>query len=190
MTALQTIIFMLLTVIFVIACVPRTAVWLIQIWAFLGSFVIGIMFFLLALKFNFNLMTEYQFVSSTPILPEYGIVLNFGLDGLNLCFILLTTLIVSISTLSVEFTKSENYKQLILAILFLDLFIILAFLSTNALSFYIFFESILIPMFLIIGHWGSRERRIKAAFYFFLYTLLGSFFFYLDFYIYTHKLDL
>ncbi len=110
------------------------------------------MFLMLAFKFDFTFTTGYQFFSSTPILPEYGIVLNFGLDGLNLGFLLLTTVIVSLSILSVEFTKSQNYKQLILAILFLDLFIILAFLSTNALSFYIFFESILIPMFLIIGH--------------------------------------
>jgi NADH-ubiquinone oxidoreductase chain 4 len=59
-------------------------------------------------------------------------------------------------------------------LLFIELFLFLAFLATDLIIFFIFFESTLIPMFLLIGIWGSRERKIKAAFYLFIYTLFGS----------------
>jgi NADH:ubiquinone oxidoreductase subunit 4 (subunit M) len=58
--------------------------------------------------------------------------------------------------------------------LFLEVFLLLIFSVLDLVLFYIFFESVLIPMFLIIGIWGSRERRIKASYFFFIYTLLGS----------------
>jgi NADH-ubiquinone oxidoreductase chain 4 len=58
----------------------------------------------------------------------------------------------------------------------LEIFLILSFAALDLISFFVFFESILIPMFFIIGIWGSRERRIRAAFLFFLYTLFGSIF--------------
>jgi proton-translocating NADH-quinone oxidoreductase chain M len=61
-----------------------------------------------------------------------------------------------------------------IAFLFLDFLLIGVFCVLDLLFFYIFFESVLIPMFLIVGIWGSRERKILAAYYFFLYTLLGS----------------
>jgi NADH-ubiquinone oxidoreductase chain 4 len=56
----------------------------------------------------------------------------------------------------------------------LEFFLIGVFSILDLLLFYIFFESVLIPMYLIVGMWGSRERKIKAAYFFFLYTLLGS----------------
>jgi proton-translocating NADH-quinone oxidoreductase chain M len=65
-------------------------------------------------------------------------------------------------------------KEFLIAFLILDFFLIGTFCVLDLLIFYIFFESILIPMFLIIGIWGSRERKILAAYYFFLYTLFGS----------------
>jgi NADH-ubiquinone oxidoreductase chain 4 len=61
-------------------------------------------------------------------------------------------------------------------LLLLELLLLLSFVTLDLFLFYIFFESVLIPMFLIIGIWGSRSRKIKAAYYFFLYTLLGSLF--------------
>jgi NADH:ubiquinone oxidoreductase subunit 4 (subunit M) len=56
----------------------------------------------------------------------------------------------------------------------MEFFLIGVFSILDLLLFYIFFESVLIPMYLIVGVWGSRERKIKAAYFFFLYTLLGS----------------
>lgn len=58
--------------------------------------------------------------------------------------------------------------------LLIEFFLFLAFLATDLIVFFIFFESTLIPMFVLIGIWGSRERKIKAAFYLFIYTLFGS----------------
>lgn len=68
----------------------------------------------------------------------------------------------------------------IVNILLIELFVILAFLSLDLFIFFIFFEAVLIPMFLIIGIFGSRNRRKKASFYFYLYTLFGSIFFLLS----------
>jgi NADH-ubiquinone oxidoreductase chain 4 len=59
-------------------------------------------------------------------------------------------------------------------LLLIEFFLFLAFLATDLIVFFIFFESTLIPMFILIGIWGSRERKIKAAFYLFIYTLIGS----------------
>ena len=56
----------------------------------------------------------------------------------------------------------------------MEFFLIGVFSILDLLLFYIFFESVLIPMYLIVGVWGSRERKIRAAYFFFLYTLLGS----------------
>ena len=65
-------------------------------------------------------------------------------------------------------------KEFLIAFLFLDFLLIGTFCILDLLLFYIFFESVLIPMYLIVGVWGSRDRKILAAYYFFLYTLLGS----------------
>ena len=67
-------------------------------------------------------------------------------------------------------------KEYCIYFLLLEIFLILSFTALDLISFFVFFESILIPMFFIIGVWGSRERRVRAAFLFFLYTLLGSIF--------------
>jgi NADH:ubiquinone oxidoreductase subunit 4 (subunit M) len=72
-------------------------------------------------------------------------------------------------------TNIKQYKQLVLNMLLIQLFLTLTFMTTDLFFFYIFFESILIPMYLIIGIYGSRENKIMASYYFFLYTLLGSF---------------
>lgn len=58
----------------------------------------------------------------------------------------------------------------------MELLLVLTFTTTDLFYFYVFFESLLIPMFILIGVWGARERKIKASYYFFLYTLFGSLF--------------
>lgn len=74
-------------------------------------------------------------------------------------------------------TSVKDYvKEFLTCLLVTELFLILSFYSTNVFGFYVCFESTLIPMFLMIGIWGSRDRKIKAAYYLFLYTLFGSLF--------------
>jgi len=69
---------------------------------------------------------------------------------------------------------SKFYKEYVIAFLVMESFLILVFCVRDLLLFYIFFESVLIPMFIIIGVWGSRERKVRASYMFFLYTLFGS----------------
>ena len=69
-----------------------------------------------------------------------------------------------------------SIKEYFLCCLTLNLLLILVFCVRDVFLFYIFFESVLIPMFLVIGIWGSRERKIRAVYLFFFYTLIGSLF--------------
>lgn len=98
----------------------------------------------------------------------------FGVDGISLFFIILTTFLIPICIL-VSWTSITLYvKEYCIAFLVLESLMIAVFSILDLLLFYVFFESVLIPMFIIIGVWGSRERKIRAAYQFFLYTLFGS----------------
>lgn len=97
-----------------------------------------------------------------------------GLDGISIFFVILTTFLIPICILVGWTTIKASIKEYCIAFLVLEALLIGAFSVLDLLLFYIFFESVLIPMFLIIGIWGSRERKIRAAYQFFLYTLVGS----------------
>ena len=116
---------------------------------------------------------SFQFVVKFFWFPNFNINFILGIDGISLFFLLLTTLLIPLCILT-SWNVGSNLKEFLIAFLILDFFLIGTFCVLDLLLFYIFFESILIPMFLIIGIWGSRERKILAAYYFFLYTLLGS----------------
>lgn len=119
---------------------------------------------------NYN---GFQFVSSFPTVTAGEAV---GVDGISLFFVLLTTFIIPICILSSWDSIKTNIKYFLIAFLILETLLIAVFVVLDLLLFYICFESVLIPMFLIIGIWGARERKIHAAYQFFLYTLLGSLF--------------
>ena len=106
---------------------------------------------------------------------QYG-TLNFilGVDGISLFFIILTTFLIPVCLLVGWTTIQTSVKEYCIAFLLLEALMIAAFCVLDLLLFYIFFESVLIPMFLIIGVWGSRERKVRAAYQLFLYTLVGS----------------
>jgi NADH-ubiquinone oxidoreductase chain 4 len=113
---------------------------------------------------------------SIDILYFQQFIISFGIDGISLFFILLSTFITPLCLLTSYKRNLIFIKEYCLSLLLLELFLIFSFVSTDLISFFIFFESILIPMFFLIGVWGSRERKIKASFFFFLYTLFGSIF--------------
>merc|ERR1712127_701668 len=85
-----------------------------------------------------------------------------------------TTLLIPLCLLVSWNSIQNNLKEYLISFLVMEFFLIGVFCILDVLLFYIFFESVLIPMYLIIGIWGSRERKIRAAYFFFLYTLLGS----------------
>lgn len=97
---------------------------------------------------------------------------SIGLDGISLFFVLLTTFLIPICLL-VSNVESQ-VKEYTIAFLILESLMLALFSVLDLFLFYIFFESVLIPLFVIIGVWGSRQRKVRAAYQFFLYTLAGS----------------
>nr|QYB23217.1 NADH dehydrogenase subunit 4 [Lithodesmioides sp. mgcode 4] len=131
--------------------------------------------FSLFLWFFFNKsLGSFQFVTKFFWIPNLNLNILFGVDGISIFFIILTTLLIPLCFLTSWTSVNKNLKEFFLAFLIMEFFLIVVFCVLDLLLFYIFFESVLIPMFLIIGIWGSRERKIRAAYFFFLYTLLGS----------------
>jgi proton-translocating NADH-quinone oxidoreductase chain M len=117
---------------------------------------------------------KFQFVESFQLASGPNISFTLGIDGISLFFIILTTFLVPVCLL-VGWNSVQNYvREYVIAFLVLETFMLAVFCTLDLLLFYIFFESVLIPMFVIIGVWGSRERKIRAAYQFFLYTLIGS----------------
>jgi len=117
---------------------------------------------------------SFQFVNDLLWINTSNFNSSFGIDGISLFFILLTTLLTPLCILISWNSVKVNLKEFLIAFLVMEFFLIGVFSVLDLLLFYIFFESVLIPMYLIVGVWGSRERKIRAAYFFFLYTLLGS----------------
>ena len=139
------------------------------------SFFVTIANFLLSLflwvSFD-NSITEFQFVEEVSWIT--GLInFKFGIDGISILFIVLTTFITPIAIISCVNSTKERIKEFLIAILVMETFMIGVFCSLDLVIFYLFFEAGLIPMFLIIGIWGG-PRRIYSSFKFFLFTLLGS----------------
>src|SRR5210317_2244035 len=116
----------------------------------------------------------FQFVTKLLWIPVLNLNVTLGIDGISLFFLLLTTLLIPLCLLISWNSITSNLKGYLISFLLIEFFLIGVFCVLDLLMFYILFESILIPMFLVVGIWGSRERKMLAAYYFFLYTLLGS----------------
>ena len=114
-----------------------------------------------------------QFVERHAWIPAYGIHYNLGADGISVALILLTTIVTPLTLIGAWSAIQKRVSQYVAAFLLLEGVTVGIFAATDAILFYVFFEAMLIPMFLIIGVWGG-PRRIYAAMKFFLYTFLGS----------------
>ena len=120
--------------------------------------------------------SKFQFIEYFNWVSLFNISFFLGIDGISLFFVILSTFLVFICILISWSSVKKHLKQYYICFLLMNSFLIIVFSVLDIIIFYIFFESILIPMFLIIGVWGSRTRKLKAAYQFFLYTLLGSLF--------------
>ena len=129
------------------------------------SLIIFILFDFSSNQFQF--VQEYHEISSLDF--------YLGLDGLSIYFVMLTTLITPIALLSNWNSINENVRSFVIIILLLETLLLAVFLVLDILLFYIFFESILPPLFILIGLFGS-SNKVRASFYLFLYTLFGSLF--------------
>jgi len=114
-----------------------------------------------------------QFVEQHAWIPAYSIGYNLGVDGIAIALIVLTTLVTVLALVGAWGVIDKRVNQYVAAFLILEGVTVGIFAATDAMLFYVFFEAMLIPMFLIIGVWGG-PRRIYAAIKFFLYTFLGS----------------
>jgi NADH-quinone oxidoreductase subunit M len=115
----------------------------------------------------------FQFVEKSTWFPALELNYHLGVDGISVYFVLLSTFLTPICIISCWRSIEKRVKEFMIAFLVLETFMIGTFCALDSVLFYVFFEGVLMPMFLIIGVWGGKNR-IYASFKFFLYTLLGS----------------
>src|SRR6266545_4783884 len=115
----------------------------------------------------------FQFVENIPWIPQWGINYGLGVDGISLWLVLLTTFLTPIIFLSAWNAIHKHPKEYVIAFLVMEAAMVGAFVATDLLLFYVFFELMLLPMYLVIGVWGGANR-VYAAIKFFLFTIAGS----------------
>src|SRR5262249_3150934 len=116
---------------------------------------------------------DFQFVERSQWIPQYHISYHMGIDGISLFFVLLSTFLTPLCIISRWRSIKRGVRECVMGFLRLDELMVGRFCALDLVVFYMFFEGVLIPMFLIIGIWGG-PRRVYAAFKFFLYTFFGS----------------
>src|SRR4051812_7362306 len=138
------------------------------------SLIVFALSLLLWVGFDAN-AAGFQFVERADWISIGGFTINYhmGIDGISLFFVLLSTLLTVLCIVASWVSVHHQIKEYMIAFLVLESMMVGIFSALDFVLFYVFFEGVLVPMFLIIGIWGG-PRRIYAAFKFFLYTLLGS----------------
>ena len=141
----------------------------VALWTSLITFILS-----LFVLFNFdNDLNNFQFIEKVSWIPLSNVSYHMGVDGISLPFVILSTFLIPVCILA-SFQSIKKQVPLFMSLfLILEVLMVGTFCAMDILVFYIFFEAVLIPMFLIIGIWGG-VRRVYSAFKFFLYTLLGS----------------
>ncbi|NOX38696.1 MAG: NADH-quinone oxidoreductase subunit M [Calditrichaeota bacterium] len=156
----------------ILLMIPRTEEVLIKSWAFfvtLATFLLS-----LPLFYYFDgSQSGMQFETIKSWIPSIGASYHVGLDGISILLYVLTTFIMPLAILSSWTAIQSRVKEYMLAMLILETGMLGVFISLDLLLFYIFWETMLIPMYLLIGVWGG-PRRIYAAVKFVLYTMVGS----------------
>src|SRR5438477_10385901 len=122
---------------------------------------------------GFERVASMQFVEMVPWIPRFNVNYHLGVDGISMPFILLNSFMTMLVVLAHWEVITDKVSQYLAAFLIMSGLINGVFASLDAIVFYVFFEAMLIPMFLIIGVWGG-PNRVYAALKFFLYTFLGS----------------
>ncbi len=171
---ITTIFLIIFLTLFFILFIVETNYKLLRLVSLLSSGIILILSCILLLDFNSN---NYYF--QHIVLYKLGFnILNLyfivGLDGISIFFFILSNFLIFLCILFIW--DDLLFKNYVINLFFINLFLLLVFSVMDLLLFYIFFEAILIPMYIIIGVLGSRERKIRAVYFFFFYTLIGSLF--------------
>src|SRR5687767_10930690 len=141
-----------------------------------GGLVVGLATFVLSLPLYFRFdadVPDYQFVEYAVWIPSLGVGYHLGIDGISLLLVLLTTFLTPIALLSAWHAIEDRAKEFVITMLVLETGMLGVFLSLDLFLFFVFWESMLIPMYFVIGVWGGANR-IYAAIKFVLYTMAGS----------------
>jgi NADH-quinone oxidoreductase subunit M len=146
---------------------PAPTRWIALIGSVLGFLVC------IPLWTRFDAVAAMQFTELFPWVARFNVNYHLGVDGISMPLILLNSLMTVLVVIAHWEVVTEKVSQYLAAFLIMSGLINGVFASLDAILFYVFFEAMLIPMFLIIGIWGG-PNRVYAAVKFFLYTLLGS----------------
>ena len=141
----------------------------VALWTSLITFAVSMGIWV---KFD-NAIVGFQFEEKAVWMESLGLAYHLGVDGISMFFILLSTLLTVLCIAASWISITDRVKEYMISFLVLETLMIGMFSALDLVLFYVFFEGVLIPMFLIIGVWGG-PRRNYAAFKFFLYTLVGS----------------
>ena len=141
----------------------------VALWTSLITFAVSLGIWV---KFD-NAIVGFQFEEKAVWMESLGLAYHLGVDGISMFFILLSTLLTVLCIAASWISITDRVKEYMISFLVLETLMIGMFSALDLVLFYVFFEGVLIPMFLIIGVWGG-SRRNYAAFKFFLYTLVGS----------------
>ena len=151
---------------------PRRREGLVKVTALATSLVTFVVSVPLFTRFDASL-SDYQFVEQRAWMPTLGVSYHLGVDGISLLLVLLTTFLMPLVLLSSWHSIDRRWKEFAITMLLLETGMLGVFVALDLFLFYIFWEAMLIPMYLIIGIWGG-PNRVYAAVKFILYTLAGS----------------
>lgn len=163
----------------IVGFIPSANKNLIKETGLLFSALVFLYSLLLWINFD-NSVCKFQYTENIKYLypwdSESYTSIILGVDGISLFFILLTTLLIFLCILASWCNIHSHLKEYIICFLVLESLLLGVFMTLDLLIFYVLFESTLIPMYIMILIWGSRERKVRAATMLFIYTLFGSIF--------------
>lgn len=168
---LSIVLFTPLVGLLVLLLIPSGNARAIKVWANVASFI-GFLVSL-PLVFQFDRSRDYQFVEQANWIPSIGASYHLGIDGFALLLVMLTTLLGFLSILSSWSAIENRLKEYYAFFLLLQTGMLGVFMALDFLLFFVFWETVLVPMYFIIGIWGG-PRRVYAAIKFMIYTLIGS----------------
>jgi NADH-quinone oxidoreductase subunit M len=168
---LSIVLFTPLVGLLVLLFIPSSNARAIKLWANIVAFA-GFLVSL-PLVFQFDRTKDFQFVESAPWIPSIGATYHLGIDGLGLLLVMLTTVVGFIAILSSWNAVSDRLKEYYAFFLLLQTGMLGVFMALDFLLFFVFWETVLVPMYFIIAIWGGG-RRVYAAMKFMIYTLIGS----------------
>ena len=155
-----------------VACMPSSRPDLVRRAALGTALVVWVLSLLLLAAFASG-QAGFQYKEAFDWIPSFGIQYKVGVDGLSLLMVVLTTTLTWISILASFGPIKDRVKGYMISFLVLEVGMIGVFVALDLFLFYIFWEIVLVPMYLIIGIWGG-QRRLYASLKFFIYTMLGS----------------